>query len=140
MNERSFIVKRMSARVNTNPAIFEHAFFRRMPRIDVVVRSNCAFRRRRSARRMISSAGAYLILRSTSPWFVSRFRTQHCFDVMRHNRHRLRRRVEAGERIRNWLPDELHDRGEHAQNARGIHRRFHYPPALLLRVHQEPVY
>ena len=72
--------------------------------------------------------------------FVSRFRIEYCFHgVMRHNRHRLRCRLEPGERIWCWLADELQNCGDHTQNTGGKHRGFHYAPALLLRADQKPV-
>ena len=69
-----------------------------------------------------------------------RFRIDHCFHgVMRHNGHRLLWRHSITEWGWGRLRDELADRGDHAQNAGGINRRFHYAPAFLLRVYQEPV-
>ncbi len=77
---------------------------------------------------------------TTAAEIFLRFRIHHCFHgVMRHNGHTSRWRLEASERIWRRLPDELHDRGDHAQNARGINRSFHYAPALLFRLYQEPV-
>ena len=64
---------------------------------------------------------------------ASRFRVEGRFHrLMRHDRRRLRRRVETSEGVRRWLANELQDRRGYAQNACGINRCFHDAPALLL--------
>ena len=93
----------------------------------------------RSAHRTDSSCGEPLATTTAAETFL-RFRIQNCFHgVMRHNGHRLLWRHSITEWGWGRLRDELADRGDHAQNAGGINRRFHYAPAFLLRVYQEPV-
>jgi hypothetical protein len=65
---------------------------------------------------------------------------QRCFHgVLRHDRHRLRRRDQTFIRNRGRLPDELPDCGDRAHNTHRINRRFYPAPAFLFRVDQEPV-
>ena len=61
----------------------------------------------------------------------SGFPRRNCLHGVRNNRSRLRCPVEPRERICGRLPDELEDRGNHAQKARGINRCFHYLAAFL---------
>ena len=67
------------------------------------------------------------------------FRLPNCFHGVRNNRDRLRCRVEPSERIWRRLPDELEDRGNHAQKARGINRSLHRAPAFFFRACQDSV-
>jgi hypothetical protein len=137
MNERSFIVNRhLRATVGSNRSAIPLAKFCCLPR-------PCGPRRSR-AKVAGPSRRSYLTghrqVATTAAEILLRFRIDHRFHgVMRHNGHRLRWRLEASKRIWRRLRDELHDRGDHAQNARGVNRRFHYAPAFLLRVYQEPV-
>ena len=78
------------------------------------------------------------LIRDVSPQ-RSGLRFPHCLHGVRNNRSGLRCRIEPGKRIWRRLPDELEDRRNHAQNARGINRCFHRPPAFLFRAGQDPV-
>src|SRR5262249_42771959 len=122
MNERSFIVNTYSC---TSPSVLGSTARKKWSR-------NTTCRRDAALQGPVGAARRRYYSWTANRRGCSRFRIYHCFHVMRDNRHRLRRRVEPSERIRSWLPHKLHDRGEHAQNARGIYRRFHYPPALRL--------
>ena len=147
MNERSFIVNRhLRATMGSNRSALPQSQFCCLPR-------PCGPRRSRAKVGGPSSSilsdrpadFAWLSLAkqpvaTTAAETFLRFRIQNCFHgVMRHNGHRLLWRHSITEWGWGRLRDELADRGDHAQNAGGINRRFHYAPAFLLRVYQEPV-
>ena len=137
MNERSFIVNRhLRDTTGSNRSGLPQAKFCCLlrpcgPSSSILSDRPAAFAWLWLAKQPVATTAAETFLR---------FRIDHCFHgVMRHNGHRLLWRHSITEWGWGRLRDELADRGDHAQNAGGINRRFHYAPAFLLRVYQEPV-
>jgi hypothetical protein len=148
MNERSFIVKphSQSSGERRRPACC-----RRQPGDDIPwVVARCGIER--SQKFSASCRKGQVRHGESVPWrtgslcsparcpHASSGLIQRCFHgVLRHDRHRLRRRDQSFIRNRRRLPDKLPDRSDCTQDAQRVDHRFHNAPSLLFRVDQERV-